>query len=348
MSHSLHRVRCTALLLPLLLATCAVTLRADSVVGDFIITYQDSSGFFSDPANGAARTASLDYALSTWDAWLPANDNEPIRILVETPTTPPGLSSWGNILGYNQTSSFWSGFSGAPHANVWYPGALADYLAKTDLYYDYYHTYTNDYDMVVGIDPYASWYLPTTGSPGSSMDLASVLLHEIGHGLGFTGLISYQNSAWQWNYDGDWAIYDTFLSEKIGNTYVSLTSMTPTQRAAAVTSDALYWTGADAEAANGGKPVQVYAPTTYAGGSSIYHLDYAANDAQTGDQPSYYLMSPFRAPGQVDHTISAVETGMLDDMGWNGGIAPTPEPVAIILLLASPPMGLFFRRRRRR
>ena len=345
MGRPVRRFHTTVVLISILLSAFAATIHADSVVGDFIITYNDAAGFFSGGTGtaGAAHRASLEYAVGIWNAWLPKNDTVPIRIKVETPTAPPGLQQWDNILGYSDASYLWQlTGSSLPVSGALYPDALADYLYGSDIYRLAYPHGTNDYDMEIGFNPYWSWYVPTTGSPGSQIDFASVALHEIGHGMGFTGGL-YYDGGWQWQYSVAsgpvWAIYDTFLES--GGT--PLTSMTADQRAAAVTSDALYWDGAKGEAANGGNPVQVYAPTSYSGGSSIYHLDYAA---QT--QPTYYLMSPYRGYGEVRHSISPLETAMLNDMGWNGGAVPTPEPAAIVLLLTSPPLAVLLRRRRRR
>jgi hypothetical protein len=92
--------------------------------------------------------------------------------------------------------------------------------------------------------------------------------------------------------------------------------LTQSQRATALVSNNLYWGGSEAAVGNGGQRPKVYAPATYAPGSSTSHLDEAVHGGE--------LMSPFYSG--VDHTFSDIEKGMLLDMGWNvsssGGSSP--------------------------
>ncbi len=101
--------------------------------------------------------------------------------------------------------------------------------------------------------------------------------------------------------------------------------MTESARASAIISDDLWWNGPNATAANGGSQVRIYAPTTYAGGSSVSHVDQATYQGQA-------VMTPYLSNGTALHEPNAFELGMMQDMGWGlweggaGAIAGGGEP----------------------
>ena len=81
-------------------------------------------------------------------------------------------------------------FAGAPQPNVWYPAALANKLAGTDLdsRHDILARFNADVDKPECLSASDSdWYYGLDGNHGSDIDLFVVVLHEIAHGLGFSG-----------------------------------------------------------------------------------------------------------------------------------------------------------------
>jgi hypothetical protein len=89
--------------------------------------------------------------------------------------------------------------------------------------------------------------------------------------------------------------------------------MTDSARGAALVSNViggpsnLFWNGTNGVAGNAGTKPTIFAPNPYKPGSSISHLDESVHGAE--------LMSPsYSGP---DHIPSAIEIGMLADMGWN-------------------------------
>lgn len=78
-----------------------------------------------------------------------------------------------------------------------------------------------------------------------------------------------------------------------------------------LTSDDLFWSGPAGMAANGGKPVKIYAPSTWQQGSSYAHLDDG-----TFDGGSDALMTAAGA-NIPDISIGPRLVGILQDMGWN-------------------------------
>src|SRR5262249_28102061 len=99
-----------------------------------------------------------------------------------------------NILGQAGPSEIGFNFPGAPLSNTWYPVALANKLAGTDL-----DVATEDIDAQFN-SGFANWYFGTDGHPGSNqIDFMSVVMHELGHGLGFLGSMNVTSAT-----DGNW------------------------------------------------------------------------------------------------------------------------------------------------
>jgi len=67
--------------------------------------------------------------------------------------------------------------------DTWYPVALAEAIAGRDL------NDTGNADINVNANSTANWYFGTDGNtPRRQIDLVSVMMHELGHGLGFSSL----------------------------------------------------------------------------------------------------------------------------------------------------------------
>jgi len=142
---------------------------------------------------------------------------------------------------------------------------------------------------------------------GNQYDFQSVAMHEMVHSLGMlTGVSSPSDM------DQNWTTYDSFISTSDGTAvidpnYVWNAVYTPNLTGG---NGGLYFNGPNAVAAYGG-PVPLYNPGTWASGSSISHLDRA--DAPAGVS---YLMDPSDGYGPGVRVISAVEIGILTDLGY--------------------------------
>jgi len=280
----------------------------------FSITYVPAGG--SDPWGvqcmnfpQAARTT-FDAAAAIWGNIL--QSSVPITI------SACWASLSGNTLGYSGGGNNYRDFSNAPRANTWYNESLANSLSGTD-------QGPGKYDMHITYNDNFTWYYGTDGNtPAGQSDLLTVVLHEIAHGLNFSGSMQYASGQAGWGYGTGYPnIWDTLMYDGSGNQIIN-TSIYPnpsTALGSVVTSNNLWFQGSKAMAANGSARVKMYAPSTWKGGSSYSHLDY---DTFKGTQNR--LMVFAISAGDSIHDPGPVATGLLQDLGWNSGSGPTPPP----------------------
>ena len=209
------------------------------------------------------------------------------------------------VLGSAIWNTAYRNFEGAKEVDVWYPVALAEKMAGRDL------NSTNDPDIVANFNKEAPWYLGTDGATGAGeFDLITVVLHELGHGLGFIDSYSVDDSG-----NGSLAfdipfVFDLGVQNAAGEDLVQKTS-TPTLLGTALTSNAVYFNSPSEVAITGSRP-RLYAPTEYDGGSSIAHLN--ESTYPSGNENS--LMTPQVAPSEVIHDPGPATLNMFGDMGW--------------------------------
>ena len=244
------------------------------------------------------------------------------------------LGSSSGILGYSGGGNLIRDFTGAPRANTWYAASLANALAGSDLE-------PSNFDMHITYNRYFSWYYGTDGStPSGQYDFMSVVLHEIAHGLNFAGSMSYSGGTGSWGYGSGYPnIYDTFMRDGTANPGNLLidTGVYPnpsTELGTALTSQNIWFHGTNAMAANSGQRVKMYAPSTWAQGSSYSHLDYATFSGGANRLMVYAISS-----GVSIHDPGPVALGVFKDMGWPSAslavadvaiaITDTPDPVVI-------------------
>ncbi len=220
---------------------------------------------------------------------------------------------WSNlsesgILGYSGGGARFRNFTGAPLTNTWYSVSLANALHGSDLK-------SSGFDMHITYNSNFTWYYGTDGlTPKGKVDLMSVVLHEIAHGLNFSGSLLNSNGTGSWgNSTGYPNIYDTFMKDGAGKLLID-TGVYANPSAAlgrALTSNNIWFHGAKAMAANSGQRVKVYAPSTWSSGSSYSHLDY---DTFKGGENR--LMVYAISSGLSTHDPGPVTLGIFKDMGW--------------------------------
>lgn len=221
---------------------------------------------------------------------------------------------------------WWNNFgSSRPEyqADTWYPAALANHLHGSDL------SAATEMTIIFNSNRMADFYFGLDGKPPQDkIDFVFVAMHEIVHGLGFGSIVQGDGRYRLYDSLGNPletalpSIYDRFVEADYGlGNMKPITFMDELERAAAVISDEIFWGGQFGIAGNTGQPIELYAPFTFAPGSSVSHLDLAAFPNE--------LMRPKYAPSNFpNHSIGLIELGMLKDIGW----IAIPEPSTLLLL----------------
>ncbi len=297
---NMHRVKA---ILPAERLTAAVTQTST-----ITIHYLGAgSGQFGDTCAiwPAEAQAAFSYAAGIWQSKLIS----PVPIVIDAcwaTNLPTG------VLGHSGPLGIYSNFPNAPQLNTQYPVALANSLAGTD-------RAPGTSDMYIAFSSTFSWYNGTDGNtPSNKYDLSSVVLHEIGHGLGFIG--SMEVSGGSGSSDVPPFIYDRFTQNGSGQSLLNFTNPS-TALGTQLTSNNLYFSGNNANAANGGSPVKIYAPSPWADGSSYSHLDEIYNEIDDGANA---LMTFSLSLGESIHDPGPVTMSILQDLGWKLVFPPFP------------------------
>ncbi len=213
-----------------------------------------------------------------------------------------------------------------PQQNTWYAIALSEALAGRNLS-------GTDSDIQASFSSaFPNWYFGTDGNtPVGQYDLATVVLHEIGHGLGFFDGFNYD--------DGDASngdecvgdvgtgcggirasngqtfpvIFDRFLEDAQGTPTLTLPS--PSLVLGAALQSRLLFDGETVRLTTGDIPVDLYAPVNFEPGSSTAHLDEATFPA--GDPNS--LMTPQLGRAESIFSPGAITCAIFRDIGWQLG-----------------------------
>jgi hypothetical protein len=279
----------------------------------FSITYvaaggQDLWGAVCQTFPDQAKTA-FNAAAAIWASTIQSS----VPITISACWSNLGSSS---ILGYSGGEPLHRNFTGAPKSNTWYEGSLANALHGSDLdaaHFDDYITYNSNF----------TWYYGTDGHPTSgTYDLVTVAAHEIAHGLNFAGMADYSGGVGSYDYLGYPSIYDTFMEDGSGTKLTSYTNNS-TSLGSLLTSGNLWFNGTNANAANGGSRVRIYAPSSWSSGSSYSHLDYSTFAGTINSMMVYAVAS-----GASQHNPGPVTKGIFKDMGWTLVEAPVSAPAA--------------------
>ncbi len=297
---------------------CVTAAARQHAAADIFIRFlrNGQTGYWGDVALDWPVSASnaVVYAVALWAAYL----NSPVQLTLEACWT--GSLSPG-VLGHSGAMNYERNFSGAPQTNTWYQIALANALHGSDL-----DPVKDDFAMAFSSS--FSWYYGTDGNPPpGQVDLVSVVLHEICHGLGFAGSMNVTVGIGSWGGGTAYPfIYDRFTENGASNALLD-TALFPNPSVALrnqLVSGNIFFDGTAANAANGGSRPRLYCPATWSGGSSYSHLNNA-----TYDGTSNALMTSSIAYGEAIHIPGPVTLGLLNDEGW----VVVPEPTLVAGML---------------
>jgi len=224
-------------------------------------------------------------------------------VVVDAAMNALGGDGSGAVLGMAGASAVVRDFTGAPLASTWYPIGLANQLANQDLNggtAEIDATFNGDVDnpTVLGA---TDWYYGFDGNAGIDIDFVSVVLHELGHGLGFFDMVDPGTGAWLSGFP------DVYGRNLFYSGVGQFPNLSNGQRLTALTSNSVYWNGTKVIGDAGGQ-VAIFAPSPYQSGSSISHWSTSISPDQLMEP---YYTGPSGDPG---FAIAA-----LQDLGWDLG-----------------------------
>lgn len=225
----------------------------------------------------------------------------PIRV------TANWTSLAANVLGSANTSRWLMDFDGAKFVNTYYPIALAEKLAGKPLNSDL------EDDIFCNFNSSMRWHYGSAESiPSGTYDFTTIVLHELGHGLGFISTMTASNMEGSYG-DGESlkSVYDIYLENEKGENLVDTTfyKNNSLNLYNTLVSNNLYF-----EKSGQDDRPKIYAPATYSRGSSISHLD--DNSYPHGTQNA--LMTSTARSQEVTHNPGPLAMGVLYKMGWKG------------------------------
>ncbi|HET9053929.1 MAG TPA: hypothetical protein VFM90_07145, partial [Cyclobacteriaceae bacterium] len=231
-------------------------------------------------------------AVDIWESLI--TSSVPIRIQARWTTL--GAS----VLGSANYTSAYANFEGAQKLNVFYPVAIAEKITGREMN-------NSQPDLFANFNSSFDWHLNPDTPPTGKYDLKTVVLHEIGHGLGFSGTftVSATQGFFGLSTTSVPIIYDVPVRNGfLANLIESYPSGSEDLRAQLVSQN-LFFTTATVPAA------KLYVPTTFNGGSSISHVDESTYNGG-GDA----LMTPqIGASERIENPGIALK--MLKDLGWS-------------------------------
>jgi len=253
----------------------------------FVVTY---TGF---PA--AAKTA-FQRAVNIWKGLVTSS----VPITISAQFTPLGTG----ILGSAGPNFVWRDFSGAPVAGTWYVDALANKLHASQL--------DASPDIVARFSSnFPNWHYGSGPAPAGKYDFTSVVLHEIGHGLGFLGAGFVSGGKGTVRISGLPIVYDRYTENNAGKALLTFADNSAAL-AAQLQGGNLYFDSAQVRAANGNLRARLYAPAVFQPGSTYSHLNEATYPAGN----AHSLMTPQLGQGETIRSPGAITLAIFRTLGW--------------------------------
>ncbi len=193
---------------------------------------------------GQQRLIAFTYAANIWGATLTSDQ----PIVINAQFSALTCTATSAVLGSAGATSIFANFANAPKTNTWYSYALANKISG--LYQGTANAAQINANFNVNLGNAGcltgtSFYLGLDGQHGTNTDFIEVLVHEMGHGVGFQTFTSGTTGAFNGAYPSIWDHY--LFGVTAGKLWKD---MTPAERvASAISLDKLVWTGALVNAA---------------------------------------------------------------------------------------------------
>ena len=173
---------------------------------------------------------------------------------------------------------------------------------------------------------YSNWYLGTDGNtPSNKYDFFTVVMHELGHGLGLMGSFEVDGSYGYWGYTNGVDVFplrfDTYeySAQSGGTQLITYNPNGSTTLKSELTDGSVFFGGPNVMDTLGAR-AKLYAPSTWSSGSSNSHLD----EATYGPGNAESLMTPALSAGETMHSVGPVTQAVLRDIGWTTSSVPPP------------------------
>ena len=266
-----------------------INARTEGNSAQFEVTY---IGFENFPQ---AKEA-FQFAVDTWSALV----ESPVIIRIEA--TYETLND--NVLGSSFPGGLWRNFDNTPQWNVWYPVALAEKIFGREL------NEPDEFEIEASFNNTANWYFdvanPDSISGTGKTDFASVVMHELAHGLGFFAVPDVDDDGLGTiGLNGFPMAYTTFIEDEDGNNIVEDLENESQVLGDAITSRKLFYQGYT----NISQNVLLHAPQDFSAGSSVSHLN-----ENFADSP-HELMTPSIGNDKIIHD-PGLALDMILDYGW--------------------------------
>jgi hypothetical protein len=257
---------------------------------------------------GEQRLIALQHAASLWSSTLESS------IPIEVTATFDGLTCTSQtvVLGQGEPVSWSRNFSGAPANFVWYPLALANALANTDInpsLGDIVLVFNSNVDEGCQ-EPLSFYYGLDANPPKGTVDFVTIALREFARGLGFVSPVNVATGAELGGGDDVFSLFT--YDETLGKPW---NQMSNSERlSSASNAGNLTWTGSNVNAAaaslssglhpNSGRPLL---STPRAVDVNLAYFDW------DGSVSPNQILEP-------DYTVAVHDVGLaaqaMFDMGW--------------------------------
>lgn len=245
---------------------------------DFVIVNNDPAGVgFNDPTpaepvGGNPGTTLGEQRLNVmqrvFDIWGAAIQSD-VTIVVDASSDTFSCEDGGTSLAVAGTTFVYQNFLNAGFLNTWYHSALADALSGSDRNPGQPDIRTS-FNISIDEDPscagFGGWYYGYDFNNQGQIDFLAVMLHEIGHGLGFSDFMNANTGAL---FNGRPGIYGRFVRDlEVGKDWKDMTDLERID--SAVNDPNVVFTGAASTAAandylDPGVSFEVTAPAEVAG-----------------------------------------------------------------------------------
>jgi len=193
---------------------------------------------------GEQRLIAFTYAANIWGATL----NSDVPILINATFEPLNCTASSGTLGSAGATQVFRDFAGAIKPGTWYGPALANKLSGVDQTAGAAQIRAR-FNSNLGLNenclPGSPFYLGLDGNHGNMIDFPTVLLHEMGHGVGFQTFTSGSTGAPLAGYPSVWDHF--MLDNRTNKLWVDMTNAE--RAASAISGNGLSWIGANVTAA---------------------------------------------------------------------------------------------------